>query len=261
MTRWKLTIEYDGSRFSGWQRQAPGIVTVQAAIEDAFFAFCQQRLTLVAAGRTDAGVHALGQVAHVDLDYGSRALTGASLALTLNALLRGKGVVVLAAEAMPADFHARFSAVNKLYRYRIVNRPAPAAIEQGQVWRIRRALDLPAMRDAARHLIGMHDFTTFRDTACQAKSPVRTLDRLEIIERPYDAFGGREIVIEAEARSFLHHQMRNMIGTLALVGDSKWRPDDVGTALEKRDRRAGGPTAPAEGLCLVRVDYARVLSS
>lgn len=255
MTRWKLTIEYDGGGFSGWQRQEPGIPSVQQAVEDAFFGFCQQRLTLVVAGRTDAGVHARGQVAHVDLDYGERPLSGDDLAKAVNAHLRPRAVSILSAEPVPDDFHARFSATNKLYTYRIINRPAPAALGAGHVWHVRRALDVDAMNEAAKHLIGHHDFSTFRDSACQAKTPDRTLDQLVVEARDYDGGGGREILIHAEARSFLHHMVRNIVGTLSLVGDGKWTPAQVKEALELRDRTKGGPTAPADGLYLIRVDY------
>ncbi len=255
LIRWKLTIEYDGRAYSGWQRQGEGVPSVQVAIEDAFFGFCQQRLTITVAGRTDAGVHARGQVAHVDLDYGDRPLVGEDLAKALNAHLRPQGVAILKAEVVSEDFHARFSAFNKLYTYRLVNRPAPPTLDDGRAWHIRRDLDVGVMRAAAIHLVGHHDFTTFRDSACQAKTPERTLDRLDIEVHPYDGFGGREILIHTEARSFLHHQVRNMVGTLALVGDHKWMPDQVKTALEARDRTKGGPTAPADGLYLMRVDY------
>lgn len=257
MQRWKLTIEYCGAPYSGWQRQESGILSVQQAVEDAIDAFCQQRLTIHVAGRTDAGVHARGQVAHFDLDYGDRALDGYALVMALNAHLKmqGHAVAVVAAEVVPDDFHARFSAVNKLYTYRIINRIAPLALESGLAWHIRRPLDVAAMQEAASRLIGKHDFTTFRDSECQAKSPEKTVDRLHFDVLPYDAHGGREIRFHAEARSFLHHQVRNMIGTLVLVGEGKWTPDDVSRALAARDRTKGGPTAPPDGLYLMRVDY------
>lgn len=254
-TRWKLTIEYHGAPFSGWQRQEDGVPSVQQAVEDAICAFCQKRLTLHVAGRTDAGVHARGQVAHFDLDYGERSLSGADLAKAINAHLRTLPVSVIdACEAAP-DFHARFSAKNKLYTYRIINRSSPLAVDEGLAWHIRRTLDVQAMREAARYLLGSHDFTTFRDSHCQAKSPLKTLDKFEIETKQYDNYEGREILMHVQARSFLHHQVRNMAGTLALVGDGKWTPADVKSALEARDRAKGGPTAPAEGLCLIRVDY------
>lgn len=255
MTRWKLTIEYVGTNYSGWQRQEEGVRSVQAAIEEAIRKFCQQDITIHVAGRTDAGVHAKGQVAHFDLDYGTRKLEGFDLMKALNAHLRPQPVGIIKAEIVPDDFHARFNAKNKLYQYRILNRSAFPTFEQGLVWHFKRPLDVPAMKEAAKHLLGHHDFTTFRDSECQAKSPDRTLDRLEITDKDYDESGGREILIEAEARSFLHHMMRNITGTLVLVGEGKWQAQDVKTALEARDRTRGGPTAPPDGLTLVRVDY------
>lgn len=255
MQRWKLTIEYDGRPYSGWQRQEPGVPSVQQAVEDAIFAFCQQRITIHVAGRTDAGVHARGQVAHFDLDYGDRPLTGHDLAKALNAHLRPQPVAIINADAVHPEFHARFDAVNKLYCYRIVNRNAPPSLDDGKVLHIRRTLDINAMRAAAQYLLGKHDFTTFRDSECQAKSPIKTLERLDIDAVPYDEHGGREIRFLAEARSFLHHQMRNMVGTLVQVGEGKWVPDDVKSALDARDRTRGGPTAVPDGLYLMRVDY------
>ena len=253
-TRWKLTIEYDGGAFHGWQRQG-GLPTVQQAIEDAILGFCQQSVEITGAGRTDAGVHATGQVAHFDLDYGDRALTAYDLAKALNAHLRAQPAAIVAVEPVAPEFHARFGAVNKMYAYRIVNRPARPVRERRLVAHVQRALNVAAMRQAAQHLIGAHDFSTFRDSQCQAKSPVRTLDRLDVTVEPYDDHGGTAITITAEARSFLHHQMRNIAGSLILVGEGKWTPDDLALALAARDRRRGGPTAPPEGLCLVRVDY------
>lgn len=255
MTRWKLTIEYVGTNYSGWQRQEEGVPSVQAAIEAAIKKFCQQDITIHVAGRTDAGVHAKGQVAHFDLDYGTRKLEGFDLMKALNAHLKPQPVGIIKAETVPDDFHARFNAKNKLYQYRILNRSAFPTFEQGLVWHFKRPLDVAAMKEAAKHLLGHHDFTTFRDSECQAKSPERTLDRLEITDKDYDESGGREILIEAEARSFLHHMMRNITGTLVMVGEGKWKPGDVKTALEARDRTKGGPTAPPDGLTLVRVDY------
>lgn len=251
--RWKLTIEYDGTPFCGWQRQEDGIASVQKTIEDAFFAFCQQNITIHVAGRTDAGVHARGQVAHADLDYGDRPLSGYELAKALNALSRPAPVAILSAEPVPDDFHARFNATNKLYTYRILNRSAPAAIDAGHVWQIRKPLDAAAMHDAAQILLGHHDFTTFRDSACQSKSPMKTLDRLDVEQITYAH--GPELHIHAEGRSFLHHQVRNMTGALVMVGEGKWTKQDLADALAARDRTKGGPNAPPDGLYLMRVDY------
>lgn len=254
MQRWKLVIEYNGSRFSGWQRQkdAP---SVQQTLEEAIFKFCQQHIIVHVAGRTDAGVHAQGQVVHFDLDYGDRPLEGFDLMKALNFHLRPNAVSVIAAYKADQAFHARFHAINKLYRYRIVQRPSFLTLDHGTAWHFKRPLDIKAMQNGAKHLLGHHDFTTFRDSQCQAKSPFKTLERLDITSRPYDNEGGLEIIIETEGRSFLHHQVRNMVGTLALVGEGKWQPDDIATALRARDRTAGGPTAPPDGLYLVRIDY------
>ncbi len=253
--RWKLTIEYNGRDYCGWQRQQDGIPSIQKAIEDAIYGFCQQQITIHVAGRTDAGVHARGQIIHFDLDYGDRPLDGYNFIKALNAHLRPAPISIVHAVTVNPDFSARFDAVNKLYLYRIVNRPARPALENGLVWHVKRPLDVDAMRKAASCLLGYHDFTSFRDADCQAKSPFRTLDRIAIISHPYDDYGGADIRIEVEAQSFLHHQVRNMVGTLALVGEGKWQPGDVKTVLEACDRKAAGPTAPADGLYLMRVDY------
>lgn len=252
--RWKITIEYHGGPFSGWQRQ-PNVPSVQQTIEEAITRFCQQEIPIQAAGRTDAGVHARGQVAHFDLDYGDREIDGYDLAKAINAHMRSAPVSITKAEEVDSEFHARFSATNKLYQYRIINRPGFLALDEGLAWHFKRPLDAEAMHDAAQVLLGHHDFSTFRDSQCQAKNPVRTLDRLDITSRPYDEYGGIEIRIEAEAMSFLHHQMRNITGTLALVGEGKWTKEDLRAALEAKDRTKGGPTAPADGLYLMRVDY------
>ena len=245
MTRYKLTLEYDGRGFVGWQRQDNG-PSVQAALETAVKRFCGEAVSVEAAGRTDSGVHALGQVAHVDLD---KAADGDTLRDALNFHLKPAAVAVLSAEAVAPDFHARFSATERRYRYRIVNRRARLTLDQGRAWFVPVALDAGAMGDAAKALVGRHDFTSFRATECQAKSPVKTLDALEVSRE------GEEIRIEARARSFLHHQVRNMVGTLKLVGEGKWTRDDVARALAARDRKAAGPTAPADGLYLVAVRY------
>lgn len=252
--RWKLTIEYKGTDYCGWQRQ-DDVLSVQEAIETALHKFCQQDITIHAAGRTDAGVHAKGQVAHFDLDYGDRPLEGYDQAKAINAHLRPQPISVIEAVPADGDFHARFAAVNKLYQYRIICRPAFLTHDRDLAWQYKRDLDVKAMQQGAKYLLGHHDFTTFRDSQCQAQSPMKTLDRLDIMERPYDHCGGREIIFETEAKSFLHHQVRNMVGTLALVGEGKWRPEDIKTALELCDRTKGGPTAPADGLYLMRVDY------
>lgn len=245
MPRYRLTIEYDGAGFVGWQRQANGL-SVQAAVEQALAGFTGERPEITGAGRTDAGVHAAGQVAHVDL---ARPWEIRTLVNALNAHLRPQPVAVLDAAEAAADFHARFSAVKRHYRYRILNRVAPPALERGRVWHVIRPLDEGAMQAAAQLLVGRHDFTSFRSTECQAKSPVKTLDRLDVRRV------GEEVVIETEARSFLHNQVRAMVGSLRKVGEGKWSADDLARARDARDRSAAGPTAPAEGLCLMRVDY------
>jgi len=243
--RYKLTIEYDGTGLVGWQRQANGL-SVQEALETAFERFCGKRPTVFGAGRTDAGVHALAQIAHVDL---AREADPEVIRSAINHHLRPHAISVLDAAPAPPGFDARLSARSRRYLYRILNRRAPPALERGRVWHVAPPLDAVAMREGARHLVGHHDFSTFRDSLCQAKSPVKTLDVLDVTT------DGEEIHIAARARSFLHHQVRNMAGTLKLVGLGQWRPDDVATALAACDRRAGGPTAPAEGLALVAVDY------
>jgi len=245
MPRYKLTVEYDGSDLVGWQRQKNGL-SVQEILESALQRFSGASVVVHGAGRTDAGVHALGQTAHVDLarDYEPLEILGA-----LNFHVRPAAVAVLAVERVAESFDARRSARGRTYLYRIVNRRAPLAIERGRAWHIGPELDAAVMHRAAQLLLGRHDFTTFRDSLCQAKSPVKTLGRLDV-ERV-----GEEIRITAEARSFLHHQVRNMVGTLKLVGAGKWREADVASALAARDRTKGGPTAPAEGLYLVAVAY------
>ena len=245
MPRYKLTIEYGGTGLVGWQRQANGL-SVQEALETAFERFCGERLTVFGAGRTDAGVHALAQVAHVDL---AREADPEVIRSAINHHLRPHAISVLDAAPAPPGFDARLSARSRRYLYRILNRRAPPALERGRVWHVAPPLDAAAMREGARHLVGHHDFSTFRDSLCQAKSPVKTLDVLDVTT------DGEEIHIAARARSFLHHQVRNMAGTLKLVGLGQWRPEEVATALAACDRRAGGPTAPAEGLALVAVDY------
>ncbi len=245
MTRWKLTLEYDGTGFLGWQRQALS-PTVQEVLENAVEAFTGERVVSHTAGRTDSGVHALGQVAHVDIERPSDPHT---VQMALNQHLKAHPVAVLAAEAVTEDFHARFSAKARHYRFRISNRRAQPVLERGRVWWVPAPLDAEAMHAAAQELVGHHDFTTFRAVSCQAASPVKTLERLDVTRL------GEEIEVIAEARSFLHHQVRNMVGTLSLVGRGRWRPRDVAQALAARDRAAGGPTSPPEGLYLERVLY------
>ena len=245
MARYKLTIEYDGGGFAGWQHQDNG-PSVQAALEDAVFAYCGVRAVIEGAGRTDAGVHASAQVAHVDLARGDPAQT---VMKAINYHLGRARISVLAAEQAADDFHARFSAVRRRYRYRILNRPARPALDAGRVWQVATHLNARAMQRAAQQLIGKHDFTTFRAVRCQALSPLKTLDVLAVARR------GDEVVVRAEARSFLHNQVRAMVGTLKKVGEGKWPEAEVAEALEARDRARCGPTAPARGLTLVGVDY------
>ncbi|AWK86482.1 tRNA pseudouridine(38-40) synthase TruA [Azospirillum thermophilum] len=245
MQRWKLTVEYDGRPFVGWQRQDNG-PSVQQSLEEALQRLSGETVRVHASGRTDAGVHALGQVVHFDLE---KPFAGLKLRDALNHHLKPAPVAVLLAEEVPDDFHARLSCLGRSYVFRIVNRRAPLALDAGRAWHVQRPLDAEAMNLAARHLIGQHDFTSFRAALCQAKSPVKTLDRLEV-ERQ-----GDELRIHAAARSFLHHQVRNMVGTLELVGAGKWQPDDVRRALEARDRAKAGPTAPPDGLYFVSARY------
>lgn len=254
-TRWKIIVEYNGTNYHGWQKQEANLPTIQEAIENALYKFCQQNIVLHVAGRTDAGVHARGQVAHFDLDYGTRTLTGFDLAKAINAHLRPQPISIISAEKTVDDFHARYHATNKIYRYRIINRPGFLALDQGLAWQYKKPLDVKKMHKAAQYLVGHHDFTTFRATQCQANSPMRTLDRVEVSTKKYDTCGGTEIIIEAEGQSFLHHQVRNMVGTLTLVGEGKWAPEDVKHALEAKDRTAGGPTCPPDGLYLMQIDY------
>lgn len=245
MPRYKLTIEYDGGPYVGWQRQENG-PSAQQAIEDAVAAFCGDRISIRAAGRTDAGVHALGQVAHADLSRGWPADT---IRDALNAHLRPEPVAILAAELVADDFDARFSATARHYLYRIINRRAPLTVERGRAWRIAKPLDAGAMHKAAQLLTGKHDFTTFRAAECQAKSPVKTLDRLDVTRT------GELIEIRASARSFLHNQIRSFAGSLAQVGLGRWTASDLKDALDARDRARCGPVAPPDGLYLTHVDY------
>lgn len=247
MPRYRIDIEYDGGPYAGWQRQA-GQHSVQEAIEKAIAAFCGETVTLRGAGRTDAGVHALGQVAHFDL---SRAWKPDTVRDAINAhlSLASETVSILGAAAVNEGFDSRFSATARHYLYRISNRRAPPALDRGRVWHVARKLDAEAMHEAAQRLVGKHDFTTFRSVQCQAKSPVKTLDRLDVSRL------GEEVEIRASARSFLHNHVRSLVGTLKRVGEGGWTSGDVTAALEARDRAACGPVAPAEGLYLVKVDY------
>jgi tRNA pseudouridine38-40 synthase len=245
MPRYKLTIEYDGGPFVGWQRQENGR-SVQQAIEEAVAAFSGETVVVKGAGRTDSGVHALGQVAHIDL---AREFDDDTVRDAINAKLKPEPVAILAAERAADEFDARFSAVKRHYRYRILNRRAQPAVDAGRVWWVTSPLDADAMHMAAQALVGNHDFTTFRSSECQAKSPLKTLDRLDVARE------GDEVVVRASARSFLHNQVRSMVGALKKVGDGKWPVAAVGEALEAKDRARAGPVAPPEGLYLVRVDY------
>lgn len=246
MTRWRLIIEYDGGPFMGWQRQEHG-PSVQQTLEEALQRMTGQETVVTAAGRTDAGVHALAMSAHVDV---TKVLTPHRLREGLNALVRPNPVSVLDVQEVADDWHARFSCVGRRYRYRILNRRAPPALESGRVWHIPVPLDLHAMQEGAAHLIGRHDFTTFRSAQCQSESAVKTLDALNV------SGAGAEIHIEAVARSFLHHQVRSMVGCLALIGRGQWGPQDMRTALEARDRAALGLNAPPHGLYFVEATYA-----
>jgi tRNA pseudouridine38-40 synthase len=243
--RWTITVEYDGRPFVGWQRQANGL-SVQACLEQALQRFAGETVTVHSAGRTDAGVHAIGMVATFDLQRPSPAETVMN---ALNFHLRPHPIAVLSAAIMPDDFHARFSCIGRSYLYRIINRRAPLALESGRAWQISGSLDAEAMHDAAQRLIGKHDFSSFRASLCQAQSPVKTLDGLTVVRLQ------EEIHIRAHARSFLHHQVRTMVGTLKLVGDGRWTADDVSAALAACSRSAAGPTAPADGLYFTEARY------
>ncbi len=245
MTRFRLTVEFDGRPFMGWQRQPHG-PSVQSAIEDAARAVLGEDVVVHAAGRTDAGVHGRGMVAHVDI---ARDITAFRLLGALNAGLRPNAVAILDCAVVDAEFHARFSCVARHYEYRIVNRRAPLTFETGLAWRIAPALDTDAMHAAAQALLGHHDFTTFRSVHCQAATPMRTLDRLDVARE------GDLITVQASARSFLHHQVRSMVGCLSLVGRGRWSAADLKAALEAKNRTALGLNAPPDGLYFMRADY------
>ena len=245
MTRFRLLVEYDGRPFMGWQRQAHG-PSVQQAIEEAVQSITGETAVLHAAGRTDAGVHAIAMTAHVDI---AKAITPFRLSEGLNARLRPLPVAILGAEPVSDDWHARFSCIGRRYVYRIVNRRAPLALEAGRAWQVAVPLDAEAMHAAAQRLVGLHDFTTFRSAHCQSESPVKTLDRLDVKR------AGDRIEVHAAARSFLHHQVRSMVGCLQLVGRGKWTADDLQAALEARDRAGLGLNAPPDGLYFAAALY------
>jgi tRNA pseudouridine38-40 synthase len=247
MPRYKLTVEYDGTPYVGWQRQKNGR-GVQTAIEEAIARFCQEDITMQVAGRTDAGVHGLGQVCHADLtkEWPEKTVRDA---INSYLLQNGEPVSILSAEKVTEEFHARFSAKARHYRYRIINQETPVALARNRGWWVRRHLDEEAMHDAAQNLLGTHDFTTFRAAQCQAQSPVKTLDKLDVARH------GNDIFFEVYARSFLHNQVRSMVGALKLVGERKWSSDDLVAALEAKDHQRCGALAPSCGLYLTQVDY------
>lgn len=243
--RWKITVEFDGRPFFGWQRQGHG-ASVQGCLEEAVRRFAQENVTVHAAGRTDSGVHALAMVASFDLE---KPATAEKVREALNFHLKPNPIAVLKAEAMEGDFHARFSCIGRSYLYRIINRRAPLALDAGRAWLVMNKLDADAMHEAAQRLVGQHDFTSFRASLCQAQSPVKTLSELSVTRV------GEEVRIIARARSFLHHQVRNMVGTIKMVGEGRWTADDVTAALEARNRSAAGQTAPADGLYFTHAFY------
>lgn len=246
MPRYKITVEYDGSGFYGWQRQE-GLPSIQQCLEEAVEKLCGQVVEIYGSGRTDAGVHAIGQVAHMDLPrrYELHKIMGA-----LNFYLIGIPIVIKEVEPVEDTFHARFSATRRSYTYRIINRPAPPALDYARAWHVRPALDANAMHEAAQVLVGQHDFTSFRATECQAKSPIKTLEEF-IVER----VTAEDIHCYVSSRSFLHHQVRNMVGTLVAVGKGHWNAEDVRKALAAKDRRAAKQTAPAHGLYLTEIRF------
>ena len=246
MPRFKMVIEYDGSEFVGWQRQQTG-VSIPQSLEEALFSFCGETIEVVGAGRTDAGVHALAMVAHIDLK--TQKFNANTVRKAVNFHLGTKPIKILDAVPVCPNFHSRFSAIRRRYLYRIKNRPSPPTLDIGRVWFVPKLLDTDAMSSAGDALIGYHDFTSFRAKHCQAASPNKTLDKLDIKR------DGEEVHIIVEARSFLHHQVRNIVGTLKLVGEGSWSQQDVAVALAARDRAAAGPTAPANGLYLLGIEY------
>ena len=250
MPRYALKIEYEGGPFNGWQRQSEGQLTVQGAVEAALARLEPGPHTIAAAGRTDAGVHGLGQVAHCDL---GKAWDPFRLCGAINAHLRPLPVSVVDCAKVADDFHARFSAIERRYLFRLVTRRAPVTHDRGLVWQVGHDLDLGAMQAGAAHLVGLHDFTTFRSSMCQSASPVKTLDEVRIEARDYP--GGQEVRFSLRARSFLHNQVRSIVGTLERVGAGSWPPDQVRDALQAADRAACGPVCPPQGLYLTGVGY------
>lgn len=246
MPRYKLTLEYDGTGVFGWQRQTLGLPTIQHTLEEALAQFAHADIEIFASGRTDAGVHATGQVVHFDMEHDRTPL---NIRRGINFYLSDRHVIVLAAMQVSDDFHARFSARKRHYTYKIINRPSELVLDKWRAWHIRKPLDIEAMRKAAQHLIGKHDFSSFRDTHCQAASAIRNVD--DIVIHKADDF----VEFHVSAKSFLHHQVRNMVGSLVYVGMGKWYPDDVKRALEARDRTQAGICAPAHGLYFTKVEY------
>lgn len=249
MPRFKITIEYDGTGYSGWQRQ-PDVPTIQQAIEKAIFQFSGENVTVSGSGRTDAGVHARGQVAHFDLEK-PRTIETVQNAINAHLITQGDRVAILSVEEVSEEFDARFSAIKRHYVYKYSCRRAPLTLERNRLWQVPQNVDVDAMHQAAQRLVGQHDFTTFRSVQCQAKSPVRTLDRLDVIAKD----GGQLIELHASARGFLHNQIRSFAGTLRKVGEGRWSADDVSNALAAKTRSACGPVAPPYGLYFMRVDY------
>jgi len=250
--RWKLTIEYDGTDFVGWQIQKNGMA-VQEVIEKAIYNFCGEKVEVFGSGRTDARVHAVAQVAHVDI---KRVSTEKEVRDAINANLREYKIAILKAEKVSFEFHARFNAKHRVYCYKILmGRYATPAIGENYIWHVKRELDVDKMQEATKYLIGEHDFTSFRATLCQAKSPIRNLKRLDVLEMKDSLIFGRHLEVWAESTGFLHHQIRNIVGTLKLVGEGMWEVDDVKKALEAKSRDKAGSMAPASGLYFVRVDY------
>ncbi|APG62458.1 tRNA pseudouridine(38-40) synthase TruA [Sphingorhabdus lutea] len=245
MTRFALTIEFDGRPYMGWQHQNHG-PSVQQAIEEAIEAVTQEKVRIQAAGRTDSGVHALAMRAHADIE---KPLSAFRLGEAINAKLKGHPIAIISCEQVADDWHARFSCIGRAYIYHIVNRRAPLTLQSGRAWQIAHPLDSDAMHDAAQILLGLHDFTTFRSTICQSKSPIKTLDQLDVVR------SGDDIKIYAGARSFLHHQVRSMVGCLAAVGSGRWTKDDLQSALEAKDRQRLAINAPPDGLYFVKAIY------